>query len=130
MDDAAAGRDVRLHDMCVVHHCAAVVRGQIEMRMTVEIEIGEITHRLFGSVGKHFARPDEASEALDDFDIYQMRRMELVGVSKEAALDPSAKWGLKQKLEQGRRVDHNHADSRSSRMTTAAGVVKVTRLRL
>jgi hypothetical protein len=37
---------------------------------------------------------------------------------------------LQEKLQKGRGVDDDHADSRSSRMTTAAGVFRVTRLRL
>jgi hypothetical protein len=56
--------------------------------------------------------------------------MELVLISKKAGLDPNAKRRLEEKLEQGRGVDDNHAGSRASRMTTAAGVFKVTRFRL
>ena len=55
--------------------------------------------------------------------------MELVPVSKETGLDPGAKRSLEQKLEEGRGVDDNHAESRSSRITTAAGVFNVTRFR-
>jgi hypothetical protein len=36
---------------------------------------------------------------------------------------------LQEKLQQRRRIDHDNADSRSSRMTVAAGVFNVTRLR-
>ena len=56
--------------------------------------------------------------------------MELVLVSKEASLDLGTKRSLQQNFEQGRGVDNNHAVSRSSRMTTEAGVFKVTRFRL
>ena len=56
--------------------------------------------------------------------------MELVPISKQAGLDPDAKRSLQQKFEESRGVDDNHADSRSSRMTTAAGVFNVTRFRL
>ena len=56
--------------------------------------------------------------------------MELVPISKEAGLDSGAKRSLQQKFEEGRGVDDDHADSRSSRMTTAAGVFNVTRFRL
>ena len=55
--------------------------------------------------------------------------MELVLVSKEARLDPGAERGLQEEFQQRRGVDHNHADSRSSRMTVAAGVFNVTRFR-
>jgi hypothetical protein len=37
---------------------------------------------------------------------------------------------LQEKLQQRRRVDNDHADSRSSRITTAAEVFKVTRFRV
>jgi hypothetical protein len=56
--------------------------------------------------------------------------MELVLVSKQAGLDSGAEQSLEQKLEEGRGVDVDHADSRSSLMTTAAGVFNVTRFRL
>lgn len=56
--------------------------------------------------------------------------MKLALVSKEAGLDPSAQGRLQQELQQGRGVEDDHAESRSSRMTTAAGVVKDTRFRL
>jgi hypothetical protein len=56
--------------------------------------------------------------------------MELVLVLKHARLDSGAERSLKKKLEEGRGVDVDHADSRSSRMTTAAGVFSVTRFRL
>jgi hypothetical protein len=56
--------------------------------------------------------------------------MEIILVSKKAGLDPDAKRSLQEKLEQGRGVDDDHTDSRSSRMTTAAGVFNVTRFRL
>jgi hypothetical protein len=56
--------------------------------------------------------------------------MELVPVSKETGLDSGAKRSLQEKLEQGRGVDDDHAEPRSSRMTTAAGVFNVTRFRL
>ena len=55
--------------------------------------------------------------------------MELV-VSKGACLDPSAEGGLQEEFQHRRVVDDDHADSRSSRMTTAAGVFNVTRFRL
>lgn len=56
--------------------------------------------------------------------------MELVAVSKEAGLDSGAKRGLQEKFKEGRGINDDHADSRSSRITTAAGVFKVTRFRL
>ena len=56
--------------------------------------------------------------------------MELVLISKETGLDPGAELRLEEKFQQGRGVDDDHADSRSSRISTAAGVLKVTRFRL
>ena len=99
------------------------------MGVTVEIEVGEIGNRVGRSVMRHLAGPDEASEALSHFNVCKVGRMDLVPVSKEAGLDPGAKRSLQQKFEESRGVDDDHADSRSSRMTTAAGVFNVTRLR-
>ncbi len=100
------------------------------MGMTVEIEVGEIRDHVGRAVSRHLACPYEPSETLGDFNVYQVRRMKLVLVSKEARLDPSANRCLQEEFQQGRRIDDDHTDSRSSRMTTAAGVFKVTRFRL
>jgi hypothetical protein len=97
--------------------------------MTVKIKVDEILERLLRSGSGHFARPDETPETLRYFDINQVRHMELV-LPEETSLDSGAKQSLEEKLQQGRCVDHDHADSRSSRMTTAAGVFRVTRFRL
>jgi hypothetical protein len=51
-------------------------------------------------------------------------------VAKETGLNANAQRRLQEKLQQRRGVDHDHAESRSSRMTAAAGVFRVTRLRL
>jgi hypothetical protein len=76
------------------------------------------------------ARPHEVSEALCHFNVHQVGRMKLVGlISKESGLDFVPKRGLEEKLQQGRGVDDDHADSRASRTTTAAGVFRVTRFR-
>ena len=100
------------------------------MRVTMEIEVSEIRNR-FGRASRcHLARSHEASEALSHFHVRQVWRMQLVAVSKETGLDSCAKRGLQEKLEKGRGIDDDHADSRSSRMTKAAGVFKVTRFRL
>src|SRR5436190_670328 len=55
--------------------------------------------------------------------------MHLVPIAKQAGLDPGAQRSLQQKFDEGRGVDDDHADSRSSRITTAAGVFNVTRFR-
>jgi hypothetical protein len=102
---------------------------KIEMGVTVEIELGEIRDGLGRTVSRHLACPYEPSETLRHFNVHQMGRMELVIVLKKAHLNPTANRRLQEELEQGRRIDDDHADSRSSRMTTAAGVFKVTRFR-
>ena len=100
------------------------------MRMTMEIEVDQILNHLPGSDEGHFARPHETPEALHDFDIHQVRDVELGLVAEETSLNSGAKRSLEKKLHEGRGVDHDHADSRSSRMTTAAGVLRLTRFRL
>jgi hypothetical protein len=98
--------------------------------MTVEIEIGEIYDRFVGTPGGDLTHPHESSQPLDDFNIHQVRRMKFVLVAKKACFDSGADRGLQKKLQQSRRVDDDHADSRSSRITAAAGVFSVTRFRL
>jgi hypothetical protein len=103
---------------------------QIEMGVTMEIEVGEIRNRFVGTGGRHFTGAHETSKALNDLDVQEMRRVELVLVTKETGLYACAARGLQEKLQERRGVDHDHADSRSSRMTTAAGVLRLTRFRL
>jgi len=120
-----------VHGVVRRHVLAQLPRSseKIEMSVTVEVEVDEVLDRLGSTVSRHFARPNEASEALRNFDVDQMGTMELV-VSKEAGLDASAERRLQEELQERRCVDHNHADSRSSRITVAAGVFSVTRFRL
>jgi hypothetical protein len=96
----------------------------------MEIEVSEIRNRLVGTTGRDFTGPHETSKALDYLDVQQVRRMQFVVLAKEAGLDSCAKRGLQEELQQSRGVDDDHVDSRSSRITTAAGVFKVTRFRL
>ena len=100
------------------------------MWVPVEIEIGEIGNRVERPALGHLAGPDETSEPLDHFNVCQVRCMELVLVPEETRLDSRTQRSLQQEFEEGRGVDDDHAESRSSRMTTAAGVFNVTRFRL
>ena len=99
------------------------------MEVPMEVEIGEIRNRFSGAARRNFTRPHEASQALNHLDVHEVRHMEFVLVAEEAHLDSCAKRSLQEKLQERRRVDHDHADSRSSRMATAAGVFRVTRFR-
>jgi hypothetical protein len=83
------------------------------MGMTVEIEIGEIHDRFVGASGGDLTHSHEPSEALNDFNIYHVGRMEFVRVAKEAGFDSDANRRLQEKLQQSRRVNDDHADSRS-----------------
>jgi len=100
------------------------------MGVTVDIEVGEILNRFVGTGRRYLARPHEAPERLNDLDVHEVRHMKFVAVAKDAGLDSGATRSLQEKLQQRRRVDNDHADSRSSRITTAAGVFKVTRFRV
>jgi YD repeat-containing protein len=103
---------------------------QIEVGVTVEIEVSEIGNRFVRTAGRDLTGSHETSEALSDFDVHQVRRVQFVVLAKEAGLNSCAKRSLQKKLQQSRRVDDDHTDSRSSRMTTAPGVFRVTRFRL
>ena len=99
------------------------------MGVSVEIEVTEIRNRFVSAGGSDFAGSHETPEALHNLDVNEVRNVKLVVIPKEAGLHACAKRGLQEKLHQGRRVDDDHADSRSSRTTTAAGVFSVTRFR-
>lgn len=70
------------------------------MSVAVEIEFVEIRNCFSGTAGRHFARPDETPEALNDLHVDEMRRMELVVAAKESGLDANAKRRLQEKLQQ------------------------------
>ena len=100
------------------------------MRVAVEIEVREISDRFCRASRNDFTGPDEPPQALSHFYVHQVGRMELLAISEKARLDACPKRGLQEQLQHRRRVDDNHADSRSSRITVAAGVFSVTRRRL
>lgn len=103
---------------------------QVGVGMAADVEIDKVMQCLLRSVGTYVASPYQAPESLSDFDVQQMRRMECVVAVEQPRLDSRAKRSLEKKLQQGGRFDDDHADSRSPRMTSAAGVVKTTRDRL
>ena len=103
---------------------------EVSVGMAVDVEIDKVMQCLLRSVGTNVASPYQASESLSDFDVQQMRRMECVVAVEQPRLDSRAKRNLEKELQQGGRIDDDHADSRSPRMTSAAGVVKTTRDRL
>jgi hypothetical protein len=74
---------------------------QIEVRVPMEIEVREIRDRFVGPDGRDFTGPDETSEALNDFDVQEVRRVELVRVAKQAGLDSRAKRGLQEQFQEG-----------------------------
>src|SRR5215510_11809036 len=95
----------------------------------MKIEVCEINDYFIGTTGRDFTGAHETSKRLDDLDVQQVRRVQFLVVGKQAGLYSCSKRGPQQKLQQGRRIDDNHADSRSWRMITAAGVFRVTRFR-
>ena len=68
------------------------------MRVTTEVEVGEIRDRVGRATRRHLARPDEPSETLSHFNVHQVRRMELVFLPKKARLDASANRRLQEEL--------------------------------
>jgi hypothetical protein len=74
---------------------------QVEMWMTVEIEVSEISDCVVRPAGRDFMHSHETSETLEHFDIHQVRRMKFLVGAKEAFFDASANGRLQQKLQQG-----------------------------
>src|SRR4051794_37424479 len=100
------------------------------MRVAVEVKIGQIGKRFLSPPPGHLTDANQAPQSLRDFDVHQVRDMPFVVVAKEAGLDACAKRRLQEELQESRSVDNDHAESRSSRMITAAGVLSPTRVRL
>jgi hypothetical protein len=96
----------------------------------VEIEVSEIGNRFVRTAGRDLTGSHETSEALSDFDVHEVRRVQFIVVAKEAGLNRAPSEVCRRKLQESRRVDDDHPDSRSSRITAAAGVFRVTRFRL
>ena len=72
---------------------------QIDMGVTMKIEVDEIRNRFVGTAGSDFTGPHETSQALNDLDIQEVRRVEFVLAAKEAGLDSSPKGGLQEELQ-------------------------------
>jgi hypothetical protein len=100
------------------------------MGVTVEIEVAEILDGFCRAGRADLTRSYEPTETLGYLDVHEVWRVERLPVSEEARLDASAERGLQEELQQRRRVDDDHADSRSSRITVEAAVFNVTRRRL
>jgi hypothetical protein len=94
-------RQSQVHGVIRRHVVAQLPRSiqKIEMGVTVEVEVDQVVDRVGRTIRWHFARSNEASETLRHFDVDQMGRMELVPVSKQARLDPSAERRLQEELE-------------------------------
>ena len=71
------------------------------MGVAVKIEVGEIRNRFGRALRGHLARAYEASQALSDFYVREVRRMKLVLISKETSLDSGAKRGLQEEFQEG-----------------------------
>ena len=69
------------------------------MSVAVEIELVEIRNGFRRAAGRHFARPDEAPEALNHLDVEEMWHMELVVAAKETVLDANSQRRLQQKFQ-------------------------------
>jgi hypothetical protein len=74
---------------------------EIEVGMTMEIDVCEIGNRFPGTASRQFAGPHKSAEPLNHFDIHEMRRMDLFRVAKEPGFDPRANRSLQEKLQQG-----------------------------
>ena len=68
--------------------------------MTMEVEVGEIRDRFVRAGRRDFTSPHETPEALNQLDVHEVRRVELVLVAKEPGFDPYAKRRLQEKLQQ------------------------------
>ena len=101
--------DRRVHGFCkrYVHAvvCSDVVSQlpyttqQIEMGVTMEIEVAEIGNGFIGSAGGDLSAPYKTTEALSDLDVRQVRRVQFVVFSKESGLDSRAQGGLQEELQ-------------------------------
>jgi hypothetical protein len=73
---------------------------QIEMGMTVQIEVGEIVNRFVGTAGRYLTAAHETSEALCYLDVHKVRHVQFVLRAKEAGLNSLATRSLQEQLQQ------------------------------
>jgi hypothetical protein len=69
---------------------------KIDVGMTVEIEVSEVRNRLVGPTGRNVTAPHETSKALQDLDIDEVRRVQLVLFPEEVRLYSFAERCLQQ----------------------------------
>ncbi len=100
------------------------------MPMPYDPKEREILNRVFRALGKYLARMDESPQSAQNFHVEKMRRVEVIVVPVETLLDTGSKVRLEQELGDRGGVDHDHADSRSFRITSAADVLSFTRERV
>src|SRR6267142_140259 len=89
----------------------------------------EIFDRYLGALGKHLARMDESPQSTQNFHVEKMRCVAGIVAPVHTPLDTGSKVRLEQELGDRGRVDHDHADSRSFRITSAADVLSFARER-
>src|SRR5436309_15384066 len=97
--------------------------------MTSDQQQSQTHYRFFRALDEHLARIDESPQGAEDLHVEKMRRVEVIVVPVDAPLDTDAKLRLQQELGDCRGVDNDHVDSRSFRITSAAGVPSFTRVR-
>jgi len=97
------------------------------MRVAEEEEDGEVLDRRFGPRREHLTGAHEATERLDDLHVEKVRGVEVVVVAEQPRFDVGAERRLQEQFRHSRCVDDDHADSRSRRMTSAAGTFSSTR---
>lgn len=73
---------------------------EIDVRVSVKIEVGKVRDCLRRPATRQLAGPYETTQTLRDFNIGKMRQMELVLVAIKTGLDPNATRSLQQKFEQ------------------------------
>jgi len=85
--------------------------------------------RFFGTLGNHLTRTHESPQRAEHLHVEEVRRMEIIIVPIDTPLDTGAKLRLEQAFSDRGGINDDHADSRSLRMISAAGVVSFTRVR-
>src|ERR1700720_2622291 len=97
--------------------------------MSFNDELRQIDECLEGPSLPQRAGTDEPTQYLSYFNVQQMRRVDGLARIEDAISDIRRERGLKQQLEDGRRIDHNHRASRSARTAAVGSTCASTRSR-
>ncbi len=99
------------------------------MAVPNDAEQPQVFDRFFSTLRPHLTRTGEAPQCAENLHVEEVWRVQVLVVPIETLLDTNPQLRLEQEFGDRGGIDDDHADSRSRRMMSAAGVLNFTRVR-